>query len=331
MCEDVMWAEMNHVSRQAGPRRLRRGFTLVELLVVIGIIAVLIGILLPALNRAREHAKIAQCAAQLRQVVLAARAYAAENKDQIAPWAKDASAKWFTAYRNFGDADFVASSTNSPGNQLNVQRAWNWPYWANAATGTEITSPQLGAGIGRLILTHHLGGSFYQVQQCPAVYEGETSENADARNYVFNPHMARRTAPDGVTMLSQPWWRQLSKVGRVRGALKVRDLSAGTDIPSYEFPPRIWAFATDPIITPGTGPQWEQLTHVSREKYAVNLASSDGSVITAYLPKTVTRAGGDWTRMLDLLGIIEESAGGAPGSAQWIPNKRALAPIDPPN
>jgi prepilin-type N-terminal cleavage/methylation domain-containing protein len=63
----------------------RRGFTLVELLVVIGIIAMLIGLLLPALNGARQVANRTKCLANLNQIGVAMLTYANENHGLLIP------------------------------------------------------------------------------------------------------------------------------------------------------------------------------------------------------------------------------------------------------
>jgi len=68
--------------------RQRKAFTLVELLVVIGIIAVLIAILMPALNRARMSANQVKCQSNFRQIYYAISVYVNENKG-VLPKASD--------------------------------------------------------------------------------------------------------------------------------------------------------------------------------------------------------------------------------------------------
>ena len=64
-------------------RRKARGFTLVELLVVIGIIALLIAMLMPALQRARDQANRTTCMSNIRQLTVAYLQYATEHKFRI--------------------------------------------------------------------------------------------------------------------------------------------------------------------------------------------------------------------------------------------------------
>jgi prepilin-type N-terminal cleavage/methylation domain-containing protein/prepilin-type processing-associated H-X9-DG protein len=98
-------------------RTRKSGFTLVELLVVIGIIALLIGILMPALNRAREQGRRAQCLSNIRQISMAFFMYTNENKG------------WFPAPGVFGGG--LGQNTVNDMSPTWFGRAEDWIVWRN--------------------------------------------------------------------------------------------------------------------------------------------------------------------------------------------------------
>src|SRR2546421_1411411 len=135
---------------------LRPGFTLVELLVVIGIIAVLIAILLPALSKAQSQARTVACLSNLRQLSASLMMYVGDNKGHVFPYFDDPDTiygtgqqLWMVDLQRYGtgskqilcpEANQRNMALNTPGTTQWGTNAYCWgPHGASIAENKEGT------------------------------------------------------------------------------------------------------------------------------------------------------------------------------------------------
>jgi len=175
-------------------RRRRTGFTLIELLVVIGIIALLIGLLLPAVQKIRGAANRVQCANNMKQVALALHNY--ESANDAFPPARTSKPKnhwWVTSVLPFLE-------------QGNVENRYRWDVHWNDPANSIITQARLGVLI------------------CPAAPSGRTDPNGRG----INDYPALNHVSPSNPVLSQPADPTLNGVLGVNHSRRVAEVTDGT-------------------------------------------------------------------------------------------------------
>ncbi len=163
------------MTRASGTRQ-RVAFTLIELLVVIAIIAVLVGILLPGLKKARDSGRMLKCQINMKQIGMASHVYARDYKDRLwtaSNWADaDPNPNGFTPGLLFDYVDYadfiVECPTNKRANVSGVTGGNNGFGWNRDLNFDYTMIDEIqGAQVGREIHAAYVGPSDPTPAQCP--------------------------------------------------------------------------------------------------------------------------------------------------------------------
>jgi prepilin-type N-terminal cleavage/methylation domain-containing protein/prepilin-type processing-associated H-X9-DG protein len=278
-----------NVEKRSIKTRRRLGFTLVELLVVIGIIAVLIGILLPALNKARKASRTTACLSNLRQLVMGEIQYVNDNRGKFSPYydygglPTDTPAKFQIEWMQQ-----VAKPNSMDKVRLCPEATETNPHYAQAPpSGTDPGTPNMGGAAiycwgpyGRAMryfdakgATQHLAGSYTFNGYClrtdasgdDRVLCGDKGDNQAGNNH---PERLWHTNDKGFSevpiIFDGTWPTAWPK--------ETEAVPAGIYDPVY-----------DGSANPSLSPNWKRLV-VARHGMAINVAFMDGHANTVELP-----------------------------------------------
>jgi len=238
--------------------RRRHGFTLVELLVVIGIIAVLVALLLPALSRARSRANLVSCSSNLRQIVAAALEYSLDNRGYLPPRENAGFAPIGNNLASYTTLYYhTVTGQNSPSNLGALV--------VGGYLGTTVSLDTLIANVTDTTLAPVRFDPAVSPNELANVYTASTSAAVcSSSSYLFNPHYTWTAAiPNGGT-----WPDPASPCSYTNGN-NLPLVSAYVRVADYD---KYYALACDMIFDPTT------VAHQSGSNWTFNLAFIDGHV-----------------------------------------------------